>query len=341
MQSTTDNLKEHKVKIMNFIKTRGPTFPVRISENLKLDSLIVSAFLSELLSDKQLRLSNLRVGNSPLYYIPGQEFQLEKFSNYLKGKEREAFELLRQKGVLEDRQMLPPIRVALRSIKDFSFPLEHNGKLYWRFNKISDQRAIELVSKGGIESELKLRPVEITPIVKPVEMVERGLEFRPQEQVVKPIGIQIEQKQTDVIEHKKVEESDKPFENVSKPEENKPFENVSKPIKPKLKRGEKSEFVLEVEQFLRDKQFRISEEVGFKKKEYFSKIRIGSQIGSLDFLCIAKDKKSVNENDLNLALQKSQDEKMPVLLICKGEMNKRAVKKFQELENLIFYKLLE
>ena len=47
----------------------------------------------------------------------------------------------------------------------------------------------------------------------------------------------------------------------------------------------------------------------------------------MNFLCIAKDKKTITENDLNLALQKSQDEKMPVLLICRGEMNKKAVEK--------------
>jgi hypothetical protein len=122
----SQNLDVQKEKILKFIEINGPSLPVHISKHLRLDSLLSSAFLSDLLSDKELKISCLRVGNSPLYFIRGQEFQLEKFANFLPGKEQEAFYLLKEHGVLNDGLMLPAIRVALRAIKDFSFPLEYN-----------------------------------------------------------------------------------------------------------------------------------------------------------------------------------------------------------------------
>jgi len=115
----SQNLDDHKKKIIGFIETRGPCLPIHISGYLKLDTLLAGAFLSDLLSDNQLRISNLRVGNSPVYFIKGQEIQLEKFAQHLNGKEKEAYNLLKEYGVLNDRLLLPAIRVALRSIKDF------------------------------------------------------------------------------------------------------------------------------------------------------------------------------------------------------------------------------
>ena len=84
----TQDVSKIKERILSILRMKGPTLPVYISQEIGISMLFVSAFLSELSSDKLVKMSHMRVGNSPIYYITGQEPQLEKFSNYLKSKEK-------------------------------------------------------------------------------------------------------------------------------------------------------------------------------------------------------------------------------------------------------------
>ena len=120
-------------KILSILRMKGPTIPVYIAQDTGISMLFASAFLSELLSDKLIKMSHMRVGNSPIYYVAGQEHQLEKYSNYLKSKEKEAFFLLQEKKFLRDSEQSPAIRVALREIKDFAFPFRRANETFWRY----------------------------------------------------------------------------------------------------------------------------------------------------------------------------------------------------------------
>ena len=124
-----------KEKILRFLRIRGPSLPVHIAGEIGQSILFTSAFLSELLSEKKIKISNLRVGSSPVYFIPGQERGLEKYSQHLKSKEKEAFLLLKQKKFLKDIDQLPAIRVALRAINDFAIPFKpiNSDDIFWRF----------------------------------------------------------------------------------------------------------------------------------------------------------------------------------------------------------------
>ena len=104
-----------KNKILSFLRTRGPSLPVHVSTDIKSTILFTSAFLSELVSEKKVKISNMRVGSSPIYFIPGQEQLLERFSDNLKSKEKEAFLLLKEKKFLRDSIQHPAIRVAARA----------------------------------------------------------------------------------------------------------------------------------------------------------------------------------------------------------------------------------
>lgn len=127
------NTSQLKEKIISFIRLRGPSLPVHIAKEIGLSILFTSAFLSELFHENKIKISNLKVGNSPLYFITGQEPQLERFSQYLKSKEKEAFLLIKNKKFLKDNEQEPAIRVALRAIKDFAIPFKKNEKIYWRY----------------------------------------------------------------------------------------------------------------------------------------------------------------------------------------------------------------
>jgi hypothetical protein len=122
-----------KQKIMNFIETNGASLPVEIAKTIDTSTLFTSAFLSELTSEQKLKTSHMKIGSSPAYYIKGKENTLEKYAQYLKSKEKEAHDLLKEKKFLIDSDQTTAIRVALRSIKDFAKPLEKNNKLIWRY----------------------------------------------------------------------------------------------------------------------------------------------------------------------------------------------------------------
>ena len=132
-----------KEKILLILRRRGPSLPVHIAKETELSILFASAFLSELASEKKIKISNMKVGNSPIYFIQTQEPILEKFSQHLKSKEKEAFLLLKEKKFLEDKKQEPAIRVALRSIKDFAIPFKKNEEIFWRYFTISEKELKE------------------------------------------------------------------------------------------------------------------------------------------------------------------------------------------------------
>jgi len=129
----TQDTSEIKEKIIVILRKNGPSLPVHIAREIESSILFTSAFLSELASEKRIKISHMKVGNSPLYYLPGQEQLLEKSSHYLKSKEKEAFILLKEKKFIEDSGQDPAIRVALREIKDFAIPFKKDEEIFWRY----------------------------------------------------------------------------------------------------------------------------------------------------------------------------------------------------------------
>lgn len=332
------NLELQKERIKQFIDINGPSLPVHISNHLKLDSLLSSAFLSDLLSDKELKISSLRVGNSPVYYMQGQEFQLEKFANFLPGKEREAFYLLKEQGVLKDTLMLPAIRVALRAIKDFSFPLEYNSELYWRFIKVNEQQAFDLIDAG--KSNFSQLPKSYQSSIKSVEIVQSQINVQPvippkiEENIViksEPVIIEPAVKTIEPIFEKSLE--------IAKEE----IALEIKEVKTKKSRTKiLSEFLLKVNSFFQKENILVITEIKKGKKEYMAVVGVDKgESERTEYLCIAKEKKSVSDKELMKQLQLGQKKNLPVLFVSSGEASKKAVDWLDYLGNVIIYKKME
>jgi hypothetical protein len=153
----TQDTSQIKENIISFLKINGPSLPVHIGKYINQSMLFTSAFLSELYSEKRIKMSHMKIGSSSVYYLKDQEPQLERFSQYLKSKEKEAYELLREKNFLEDENQQPAIRVALRAIKDFAFPLEKENKLTWKYLTAEEN------SLKNQEPQIKEQVIEILP----------------------------------------------------------------------------------------------------------------------------------------------------------------------------------
>lgn len=323
-------VNEVKTKIIEFLRARGPSLPIQIAKELKMNSLFVSAFLSELAGEKKLKVSSLKVGGSPLYFLEGQEQDLEKFYNYLHPKEAEAYLLLKENKVLRDSDLEPAIRVALRAIRDFAFAFKDNEEIYWRYLTVKEPEVIERFSVRKIEVKEPVKELVKEPVKEEIKREIKETEEREKEKEEKPVKKKRQRKELVEIKHtedKKLEEFENPL--------------VAKTIEKPKKEKPKSEFVLKVIKFLEKNNFKIIEEKEYKVKEYNCVVQISSELGPINFLTQAKDKKSISDEDLRKLLSESQKIPIPSLVFYTGELSKKAKEYCEKYSSILKVKRIE
>jgi len=232
-----------------------------------------------------LKLSYLKTGSSPLYFLPGQEDQLLRFTSHLNEKDQQTVTLLQDKKILKDSDQSPLVRVSLREIKDFAQPLqvEHNGSsdIFWKWFLISQE-----------EAEEKIRRI-ITP-----QKHKEILKKEPQQKLKQPEK-QLPAKK--VIE--KTKETTKPFIDKTIPDD----------------------FLKEIYAYFEKKHICvISHTIIKKKSEIDFVLEMPSAVGTLTYYCKAKNKKRVSETDLSHAFVQGQFQKLPVLFLHLGKLTKKA-----------------
>jgi len=261
---------ETQEKIINILKEKGPSLPIQIAKEIGISSLFISAFLSELTNEKKVKISHLKVGGSPLYFLEGQEEKLEPFHKYMHPRESEAFLLLKKKKVLKDSEQEPAIRVALRSIRDFSIGFKKQDEIYWRYMLAPESE----ISKSS-QKKVKLNKKQVKPQ-------------------------KLKRKQTTTFQNPLI-----------------------LPSKKQKKQKTKSEFVLKITNILKN-NFKILEEKAYKVKEYNCIIQINSNLGPINFLTQAKDKKTISEADLKKLLSNAQKIPLLAFMIYTGKLSKKA-----------------
>ena len=276
------NALQLKEQIVTIFKRRGPSLPIHISKETGLDLLFASAFLSELIGDKMVKISVMKIGSSPLYFLPGQEHLLENFIEFLNKKEREAFLLLKEKKFLKDSEQEPAIRVALRAIKDFAFEYRKNDELYWKFLRADES---EFVEKK--KDEIVLEPEE-----KSVEII------------INPKAIEVHEKiDNQIIKTEERAEAKKPAK-------------ISKKSPAKKKQDDK--FFNRVKEFIDGKNAEIVEIISAGTSELILKIKIGHK----EKILVAYKKKNLSEKDIISAYRRAQKYELPFLVTSLGEPSK-------------------
>ena len=368
------NAEVVKGKIISILERRGPCLPIQLAKELSMNSIFTSAFLSELLDDKKIKTSTLRVGGTSLYLLEGQESQLEKFYNFLHPKEAEAYELLKKKKVLKDSEQEPAIRVALRAIRDFAFSFKNDGQIYWRylgttedeiksiFSGISpatiqepEVKAEEVIiekeiitedrNKTEVNSEIVPEPaiLEETALINTTSTVIPATEvFEPSPVNNEPINYSITSFETVQLDSgfseitpekkelkpkKKIATVPKFLKKSSEESDDSSFDNplAVKPVEKPKKEKPKSQFVLDVIEFIGKNNWKIIEEKEHKAKECAFIIQINTELGPIDFLTFARDKKSILDKDLDSILRQAQTIPLPALLLYTGILSKSAL----------------
>ena len=147
-----------KSNVVELVKTKGPVLPVHIYKDIGTNILMTSAILSELVSNKEIKITNTKIGSSPLYYFPDQEYKLQSLYKHLNEKDRRAYDLLRNKKILREKLLSPIERVSLREIKDFAKPLNVSTKsgkeIFWKWFLLSNNDASRMIT-STLSSESK------------------------------------------------------------------------------------------------------------------------------------------------------------------------------------------
>jgi hypothetical protein len=322
-QRAPDKHKEIKEKILNIIRTRGPSLPVNIASGVNISLLFANVFLSELVDDKLIKSSSMKVGSSSLFYVEGQESQLERFYTFLKDKDKETFLMVKSAGVLRESALHPANRVSIKTLRDFAIPMNINGEIFWKFFTFPEEQAIGIIKKI-ISERPRIEPQKEIPKL-PVR--EEKIEIK--QEILKPHLPKVQIKET-IIESLPVQEirKQKPKEHKKQLEPIFGEQTVQKvlkekPEKPKKIR-EKTKFINEALESLKEENIEFLEEIEYKKKDYIAIIKVNSALGNIDFMAVIKDKKKLTEDDLTLIHQKAQALKLPALVITKGELNKDA-----------------
>jgi len=344
---------EVHTKIIDTIKRRGPSLPIQIAKDISLSSLFVSAFLSELVDDKRVKVSSLKVGGSPLYFLEGQEEQLEKFYKFLHPKEAEAFLLLKSNKLLKEASQEPAIRVALRAIKDFSYGFKLGEDIYWRYLLVPEQEITDLInlqvkSQIVLEQKFEAKPEIKTEFVnvevKDPEIMSEVVVIMPK--IKENVELEFE-KSKEIAENLKIirKKIIKPKleQKLEVKSEQSQFQNpfVSVVLEKSKKEKPKSEFVLDLIKFIEKNNWKIIEEKEYKAKEYFSIVQIDTELGPIAFLTLAKDKKSVNDTDLNTLLRQAQSLPLPALFIYTGNLSKKAFEYQQKYYSILKIKKIK
>ena len=147
-------------QILNFLKITGPLLPSKVAKHIHESILISSAHLADLVTQGKVKISGLKVGGSPLYYLPGQEAQLYQFSaGNLNPKDLQVLNHLKSKLVLKETAFDTLSKLALRSLKDFAVPLhvtvENKRELFWKWHLLSDEQTNQVIGDLLKGAELK------------------------------------------------------------------------------------------------------------------------------------------------------------------------------------------
>ena len=276
-----------------------------------MDPVFASAILSELLNTKDIKMSHMKIGSSPMYLIPGQEKKLEDHVEHLKSIEKEAYLKLRETQILIDKEEEPKIRVALRNLKDFAKPFKLEDKIAWRYAFTPESEIKKIIDNRNLPENLTNEESAPKPEKETLDKEEDTKKDEKLEiQEPKPQLIHKESlKKIEPIFHKETQDRPKP------------------------------EFLNELRDYLVSEQIEFLEEIKTEKKEIVAKVSIKTTLGDINFLLIAKNKMTISKEEINSCLQQGSYNSMPCLLIIRKEPPKN-IKEMLQNNYLIRLKVM-
>lgn len=297
---------------LQFVRENGPIQPVQLAKRINTNILFASAILSELSDKGKIKISYVKKGGSPFYYVEGQEEKLMNLAVHLSPKVKEAYDILSQQLVVRDSEAQPWMRVALRDLKDYAISLSvnynDNHETFWKWYLVSNDEAKDLIKKILNKKDEIIEPIkeEVKPLQEAKEIVDEKKELPVQEKLIEPIK-----------------------------EEVKPLQEAKEKVVSQVSGDYISEYFKSREMYI------ISQIIVKKGKENNFIVDVPSTLGKLRYFVKYKSKKSISDKDLLDALKEATAKNLPLLYLSDGDLSSKAQK---YLENnisgqLVFRKL--
>ncbi|MEM4260005.1 MAG: hypothetical protein QXG00_02110 [Candidatus Woesearchaeota archaeon] len=307
MTSVLKNIPEEDV--LSLVKKQGPTIPARIVKEVGGDTFLIGAILSNLVNKGEIKMTNVKLGGTPFYYVPEHSSRLVELKKYLNEKDIKTFELLYQQKILKDEDQTPLVRVSLRNIKDFAVPIEvskgdDDPILFWKFYTV-DNNDIQSILKeryGKKDVTKEKSEQEKDKVIKKEKITEEIVEKAFENEL-------IEEEQKKILEEEK---------NKLKSEK----EIAKKDIK-KERAVKREDFINKVMAHFKTKNIEVVETSIIRKGEIDFLVKIPTPIGTMEYFCKARDKKKISDGDVATAFIQGQQKKLPVLFLTNGELTKR------------------
>lgn len=310
------DIQEKKSKIINFLESSGPSLPVQVARAIQMDPVFASAILSELIGSKTIKTSNMRIGSSPLYLLPGQEKLLEEKTENLKSIEKEAQEKLKSKKVIYDDSEEPATRVALRNIKDFAIPFKFQEKILWKYAFTPQEEIDKILFPKEEEAEK-----EEEEIIKIEKEEEKSIK---EDEIPKAWEVKKE-------EIKQAKEKSKKTEDIFDKKEEKEKSDKKKSAKTK------KTFLEEVEEFLKTQDTIITTIKEVDKK----KVTATAKSKEETFMVFAFNKNRIDETELLKCYKTANKENLKYQIITKSNLAKKLLEKINAYQKLIRTSKLE
>jgi len=346
-------------KILSFLKATGPTLPIKVAKNISTDTILASAHLSDLYSRGKIKMSNLKVGGSSLYYLEGQEAELYQFAaDNLNPKNYAVIEKLRQEKIFREAKLDLLSKVALRSLKDFAIPLrvkfEGQEEIFWRWYLLSPEEAKDIITDmlyGASEEQVGPEPEailevqkEILPAVEklpeavsaakeskehkepPIPVMPESIPLPEAPAALEPqdnqVQLELPAKAVPQLEAKHVVKEVKTEPDHKEVKETKPVHT-----KTTKKRNKTVDKLLPlVEDFFEKLNVKVkSKEMVRKDAEHNFIIEVPGSMGSITYFCKAKSKIRCDEKDLSIAYMEAQIKKLPLLFLYSKSVTKKAL----------------
>src|SRR3989338_48856 len=345
--------------VIQFMNENGSVLPIQVAKHLNLDTIFASAILSEMVARKILKITKASIGGSPLYYLPEQAHLMDqRLGESLGGREKQAYELLKESLVVREKNLEPWQRVAIKSLYDFATRIEVNDNgnvdVFWKHNLVSDQQAKliiqeildnlnnkEVVSNILTQEQFEQKVVDEPPSQK--EIIEEVQITKPEKLVIQegvvpdPEDIETVEKE-EIVEELKLIEEETIQEGINSPSEEeikevldvrKNYQAVQEKLEvmsfDKLKKPD-GKFYNQILKFLKDNKADVlHEEMIRKEKEFNFIVDLNTAFGKLRHFVKAKGKASINESDVNAAFGEGKLKNLGVILLVNGKVNKKAV----------------
>ncbi len=367
-------------RILQFLISSGPTIPSKVAKLLNTQILLASAHLSDLSAQGKVKVSHLKIGGTPLYYLPGQEDQLLRFAqNNLNPKDYQVLLRLEAQKILREKDIDLLTKVALRSLRDFSVPLqvtiEGKTELFWKWHLLPEQETSNRIQEK-IAASPESASVPAPPSVDALHhqplaasLPAATLSSATQNRLLME-GAFNPAAPTDTISplsnhsylavpSKTVPPAPEPAMTISSQQKLVPAENTAHaknstaPVSPEqripekkiLKKREKNtvdEFSAEIDQFLRHLKISIEQRETIRKNaELDLLLKVPSVVGTITYFCKAKNKIKCDEKDISAAYMEAQVKKLPLLFIYTEELSKKAREMLESgaFENAVVLKL--